>query len=123
MKDLRTEVHDALEIGDNVKLQKEQLAWRQRARRVWSQFSLADPEGVQAARKRHRVKTYEWLLATDHQLFCSTGLRWQDLAVHEDPAREALRVPGAWSPCRWTRARTGGEELTSFNTNGSPSSS
>ena len=66
-KELRTAARDALEQADKEAIAAESKAWRKQALAYWSTAAgRAEEEGKEKQKKRHRVKTYEWLLSTDN---------------------------------------------------------
>lgn len=95
MKDIRSEVQDAIDRQDQAAIAKERIRWRQKAKRVFSE--LAQSPATEPKRKRHREKCYEWLTATDHQLWCCTGRRWDDFChAPTDGARADPGGPELW---------------------------
>lgn len=86
MKDLRNEVQDAIDRKDAEAIKKERVAWRKKAKR--DLYDIAGMKSSEPERKRHRGKAYEWLVATDHQLWCCSGRRWADF-FHDQEEKEA----------------------------------
>lgn len=85
MKDVHSKAMEAAEMGDSEALATERVAWLRRDQRAWS--DMAKPEHNEPERKLYRTKSHEWLLATDHQMWCCTGKRWADYIQPEQDHR------------------------------------
>lgn len=98
LADVRSEVHMALAEKDEQAISLMQEAWRRTATAAFSRMSTTECDGYDEKRKsRHRVKTYEWLLATDHMLWVSANLRWSDFFL-PGPGGD-LPPPQQWRVC------------------------
>lgn len=68
-------------------LATEKQQWRKRALQDWSAMSIEPSAAANAgqSKARPRAKALEWLFASDHQLFVSTGHRWEHFALPHPP--------------------------------------
>lgn len=72
---------EAAGMGDSQASATERVAWRRRDKRARS--DMAKPEHNEPERKLYHSRGFEWLLATDHQMWRCAGKRWADYIQHE----------------------------------------
>lgn len=78
MRDVRLDIHDAIERQDNGAIENQKALWRKRAAADWSSMSKKADECGEPRRKRYRGKAYSWLLSSEQQLWACTGRRFKD---------------------------------------------
>lgn len=78
MRDVRLDIHDAIERQDKSAIQKQKALWRKRAAADWSSMSKKADECGEPRRKRFRSKAYSWLLSSEQQIWACTGRSFKD---------------------------------------------
>lgn len=76
---MRTEVHIALDDGDEEKLEEAKTTWKELALSAWSRAATPAASNPRPA-KKHRCKALEWLVSTERQLLAMFGKGWLDFA-------------------------------------------
>lgn len=87
MRDVRLEIHDAIERQDKNAIEQQKNLWRKRAAADWSSMSKKADERGEPCRKRFRSKAYSWLLSSEQQLWACTGRRFADWCFDSDESR------------------------------------